>query len=59
MGMGRSIKLISPPSPQVIDFWSLDVEGAELEAIQNFPWDRVRVIVLMVEVGSRHRDVET
>jgi FkbM family methyltransferase len=36
-------------APPVIDYWSLDVEGAELALLQAFPFDRYRLRVLTVE----------
>lgn len=36
-----------------IDFWSLDVEGAELEVLKTFDFDKVQVGVLMVESFNR------
>ena len=32
-----------------IDFWSLDVEGAELQVLQGVDWDRVSVGMIMIE----------
>lgn len=36
-------------APQRIDFMSLDIEGAELEALRGFPFDRYRIGALDVE----------
>mmetsp|Transcript_67540 Transcript_67540/g.119804 ORF Transcript_67540/g.119804 Transcript_67540/m.119804 type:complete len:314 (-) Transcript_67540:111-1052(-) len=36
-------------APQHIDYWSLDVEGAEYHLLSTFPWDRHTVGVLTVE----------
>mgnify|MGYP001279889917 CR=1 FL=1 len=36
-------------APTFIHFMSLDIEGAELEALKGFPFDRVRVGALVVE----------
>lgn len=35
--------------PKTIDFWSLDVEGKELELLEAFPFDEYRVDLLAVE----------
>jgi hypothetical protein len=32
-----------------INFFSLDVEGAELKVLQTFDWSKVKIDVLMVE----------
>jgi FkbM family methyltransferase len=36
-------------APRVIDYWSLDVEGAELTVLMDFPWSEYRVRCLTVE----------
>ena len=36
-------------APKMIDFMSLDIEGAELAALQGFPWDKYRIGALAVE----------
>jgi FkbM family methyltransferase len=36
-------------APPVIDYWSLDVEGAELRLLTSFPFDRYTFNVLTVE----------
>jgi FkbM family methyltransferase len=36
-------------APPVIDYWSLDVEGAELALLKAFPFDRYQLRVLTVE----------
>lgn len=36
-------------APPVIDYWSLDTEGAELPILQSFPFDEYAVRVLTVE----------
>ncbi|XP_013387737.1 uncharacterized protein LOC106156854 [Lingula anatina] len=33
-----------------VDFFSLDIEGAELEVLQAFPWDKITVDMWTVEV---------
>ncbi|CAG0920598.1 unnamed protein product [Notodromas monacha] len=35
-----------------VDFLSLDTEGADADIVQNFPWHRVDVRVIMVEKGQ-------
>jgi hypothetical protein len=40
----------------VIDFLSLDVEGAELEALLSINWHAVTIRVLLIE--RNHRDLE-
>jgi hypothetical protein len=34
-----------------IDLFSLDVEGAEFRILQNIPWDKVNIRVLLIEVA--------
>ncbi len=46
--------LTTHQAPAKIDFWSLDVEGAELVLLKSFPWDRHSVTTLCVE----HNDYE-
>lgn len=41
--------LADADAPPVIDYWSLDVEGAELELLRSFPFDRYQIRVLTVE----------
>lgn len=41
--------LVEAGSPHVIDYWSLDTEGSELEILKSFPFDKYRVRVLTVE----------
>ena len=36
-------------APSVIDYWSLDVEGAELTLLQSFPFDQYQIRVITVE----------
>lgn len=36
-------------APRVIDYWSLDTEGSELEILGCFPFERYRVRVITVE----------
>lgn len=35
-----------------MDFWTLDVEGAEWEVLQTVDFDRIRVDVIMIEIGA-------
>jgi len=41
--------LVEADAPPVIDYWSLDVEGAELALLRAFPFDRYDLRVLTVE----------
>ncbi len=43
-----------------IDFWSLDVEGAELQVLQTFDFDAVRINVVCIEADGHdsERDAE-
>ena len=43
-------------TPSVIDFLSLDVEGAEVDVLRNFPWGHTVVRFACVE--HNHRDDE-
>ncbi len=36
-------------APSVIDYWSLDTEGSELEILRSFPFDDYSFKVLTVE----------
>ncbi|MCT4351746.1 FkbM family methyltransferase [Streptomyces sp. Je 1-79] len=36
-------------APPVVDYWSLDIEGAELNVLKSFPFDEYDVRVLTVE----------
>jgi len=37
-----------------VDLWVLDVEGAELHALRGFPFDRVAVWLIVVELNDSH-----
>ena len=39
-----------------IDFFTLDVEGAELQVLQTFPFDSVTISVFCVEASGHARD---
>ncbi|XP_047480278.1 uncharacterized protein LOC125032927 [Penaeus chinensis] len=39
-----------------IDFFSLDIEGAELKVLRTFPWDKVKIRLICIEVN--HIDFE-
>ena len=39
-----------------IDFFSLDIEGAELSVLKTIPWDKVNIKIVMIEVA--HGDVD-
>jgi FkbM family methyltransferase len=41
--------LTKAKAPRRIDFMSLDIEGAELEALRGFPFDRYQIGALAVE----------
>jgi len=34
-----------------VDFFSLDVEGSEIEVLRSIPWERVKIKVILVEVA--------
>ncbi|XP_063601737.1 uncharacterized protein LOC134777808 [Penaeus indicus] len=34
-----------------IDFFSLDIEGAELKVLATFPWDKVKIRLICIEVN--------
>lgn len=34
-----------------VDFFSLDIEGAELSVLKTIPWDKVRIELVMIEVN--------
>lgn len=36
-------------APRIIDYWSLDIEGGELDVLRTFPWRRYRVRCISVE----------
>ena len=38
-----------------VDFWSLDVEGAEMDVLKGFDWARHSLSVLLIEVYPRFR----
>ncbi|HRH94135.1 MAG TPA: FkbM family methyltransferase, partial [Candidatus Peribacteria bacterium] len=40
-------------APPVIDYLSMDVEGAELSILRTFPFDRYRMLTMTVEHNSR------
>lgn len=40
-------------APKVIDYFSLDIEGAEYEAMREFPFDEYRFAALTIERGSK------
>lgn len=42
---------------RAIDFWSLDVEGAELTVLRTFAWGFIAVHYLLVEVNSHEREI--
>jgi len=49
-------------APAVIDFMSLDIEGAELDALKGFPFDRYKVGAMAIEHNyeePKRTDIET
>lgn len=38
-----------------VDFWSLDVEGAELDVLRGFDWSHMSISVLLIEVYPRFK----
>lgn len=36
-------------APRLIDYWSLDTEGNELDILRSFPWDKYSVSLISVE----------
>ena len=42
--------LLSVGNPTV-DFFSLDVEGAELEILKTIPWDKVKINVSLLKLN--------
>ena len=41
--------LLSAMNVKVVDYFSLDVEGMELQVLQTIPFDKIRINVLSVE----------
>ena len=41
------------PTTYFFDFWSLDVEGAELEVLQSLDWDTFSFGVLLIEANGK------
>ena len=39
-----------------VDFFSLDIEGAELAVLKTIPWDRVRIELIMIEVNHSNKE---
>jgi len=42
-----------------VDFWSLDVEGAELMTLQSVDWTKVSVGVLLIEMGKDDAEIHS
>ena len=40
----------------IVDYFSLDVEGAELGILKTIPWDKVDIRVLTIEFNNRQED---
>ena len=51
MTVAEALDLVG--APPVIDYWSLDVEGAELRLLQSFPYARYAFDVLTVEHNQK------
>ena len=47
--------LLSIGQERNIDFFSLDVEGAELAVLKTIPWDKVRIELVMIEVNHSNK----
>lgn len=43
--------LLSAINVTTVDYFSLDIEGAELGVLKTIPWDKLNVTVLSVEVS--------
>jgi len=41
----------------IVDFFSLDVEGSEIEVLRSIPWERVKIRVILVEVNHVDKSV--
>jgi hypothetical protein len=41
-------------APSVIDYMSMDIEGAEYLALKDFPFDQYRFLCMTIERNSRH-----
>jgi len=39
-----------------IDYFSLDIEGVELDVLKTIPWDKVDIKILSIEVGNNGRE---
>ena len=39
-----------------VDYFSLDIEGAELAVLRTIPWGKVAIHILSIEVGDNGRD---
>ena len=47
--------LDSVDSPEIINFFSLDVEGSELEVLNGFDFDKYRIQYLLIETRDFER----
>lgn len=43
-------------APAVIEYMSLDIEGAEWTALKNFPFDEFRILCMTIERGGKSYD---
>ena len=48
--------ILSAVGNPVVDYFSLDIEGAELAVLKTIPWDKVDIKILSIEVGENGRD---
>ena len=48
--------VLSAVGNPVVDYFSLDIEGAELAVLKTIPWDKVDIKILSIEVGENGRD---
>ena len=48
-------KSLSAIGKTEIDFFSLDIEGAELSVLKTIPWNKVNIKLVMVEVNHTDR----
>jgi len=44
--------------PNVIDFLDIDVEGAQLDVIKDFPFNRYKFKIINIEVGECRADID-
>ena len=44
--------ILSAIDNPTVDYFSLDIEGAELDVLKTIPWDKVDIKVLSIDVGE-------